>query len=307
MRPVASTLLAVAIVLVLAMGVRLLLPRHASSAGEEAKRADVAETSALPVLPTESASTDPKRQGAGRASSIGSVPQVGEPSPASNPQPQDADWGRFARTTSTLVQLLTEPALDAGRMFRNVHLNPRDVYIPPSSRSLLVESLRLAGAEKVGLARRRSDAANAEFAGLLADGGATIEGVDDFKARLSPLEVEQVERAEAQILARLAKATGKSVEELKADPTTHVLDPQAVFQGREAPEVWSARGDKLVSATLGQLPSASAVADAEVHALSELGAGVASYFADRGCLVPAEVGALIEPLIDRKARSGWEK
>ncbi len=191
--------------------------------------------------------------------------------------------------------------LAAHALFRNTQCNPRDLVILPARRHLLEDYCSKMQAELEALTRLTSATAFGDMEKLIEGGQSRRRRFADIEARLTSEEQRVVATESERLLAPLAAAMGKSLEQMKTDPTTAVVVPHVHFNDGQ-PLVWGAKDGVLHSAMPKDLPNANKVLAARRWACFEIGSVACSFFMDNGCLEVGEVDTLMQRLVAKIER-----
>jgi len=219
--------------------------------------------------------------------------------PAGNP---NTDWPQFEITDFDPATYIhsKKGRIDESLLYRNKTLNPYDLPIDSSQRSLLtvslspiIEGLRNASALKM-------KTIGAEFNHLVDSGQADTVKTSDptLEGRLTAGDVKRLAATKLRIRKKIAKRRGVPLEEVGEEAVASLVVPDLMFKGHPKPKVFKTDGGVLYSATMRKLPGARSISEAELFLEVELLSSICTWFASVGAadlpLRDAQIQALME-------------
>lgn len=226
----------------------------------------------------------------------GDEPRAAAETMSTSAHPEDEDWTAIARSEVAFEKIVVEGPLAAARLLRNRDTNPRDQAVELEARSELTSYCRDMQSHLADLAQLKAEAAAADLQQLMARGAARSHALTAARSTLPAAAQRTISDFEQQMLATLAEKTGKTIAELRADPSFSVIVPQLDFADHE-PIAYSVRQGIAYSATPAELPNANEVLRAQRWATFEVGMAIAQFFVQHGCLMPDEANRLMERLV----------
>lgn len=214
---------------------------------------------------------------------------------------RDEEWEKLPRTEFTVHEFLrgtrghgaqSEPAARAARrLYRNAHLNPRDVYIPPQAREALPLALEPL-LRMLDLAQQHAGSVAArEFRAMLAAGRKPVLDLrdpEDLATKLTP--EERSELASAQEAVRRVAQKVRGGASLDGGQPVEVVVPNVMFKTLEEGQrhVHAIRDGKVFMATVEEMPAARRAVAVEDALRREVVLAVLDWFTFQGCLTPRE-------------------
>jgi hypothetical protein len=291
--PVLPTLKAAIVIAAAAAGTYLLLTWRASEGGEAAAPAlepPLARAERTPAVEQQAHQVDQcgieLAQTVGQLSEPSASPAPAEPAAAPPAAAQDDEWETLPRTEFWFSERACRSPgeLQAGDLFRNVELNPRDHYIPGSLRMELgpvVEAFVRKGAD---FRAAMPPLAVQEFNALVGQNGHIEKSVAAMHEELD----ERTKKKLAEVRKRIAAQRGVPESEVG-----DIVIPSKIAGGK-TPHVMVIEGGKVKAALLEQLPAVQEAERIKRSLTLEFAARVVMWFADCGALTEAECNAITE-------------
>ncbi|MFT5433919.1 MAG: hypothetical protein ACI9OJ_004631 [Myxococcota bacterium] len=209
----------------------------------------------------------------------------------------DPAWLGLPRNDLDMARIIVLGPLLAAELYRNTGANPRDLRIAVSDRELLERYCPLKHEQLTRLRQQKGEAVLTDFDRLVRSGQAHETDIRASRAALPPELQARIAQGEDRMLQRFGEALGMTLEQVRADPTTSIVSPTVDLPAGSIAH--SSRGGVVYSATLAELPNATAITQRLRSVTFEVGLAIVSYFVHHGCLTASEGAGLTDRILRR--------